>query len=626
MLSNSSKKIGGQIISKIWEWIIKGDPVPNSKGYYSVTCSFCEFHWTTAKVAKLKRHLAYNCNKIDSETKINVLMMLTSNNEDLEDDSTTTSTTKSSKKQKSSDTRSQTCIDDHYENFPTSLVKEDQINKALAKMFVCCNLPFSLIEHPFFIEFIKILRTTYNFPSRWVLTETLIIQEVSRITLKVNRIIEEENNLTIAFDGWTNSTGQSIYDYCLITEERKEYLWCSKNYSDVSHHTGAFLGNEIIKIVDDIDPEKVAAVVTDNAPDARVAQRILCKKYPHILNIRYMTHCINLIMKDVCKHTFVADTVRKVEHGNDIKNWVKDILYDQNFYKNCRIITFILHPLKVKVGCLESRTSSLADCYIHLLSLASAVYHMLNQNIEFKNHCVIKFNEQYDEFSDDLFLLAFFLHSRYHGNGINPSKIHNITVKATQIWKNMGHDQESCGKLLSQMRKYMKNKAPFNQHYNYKSDTPIICASCERSFSVLGWFYGQRRTKLAVDQVEGMCKLYTYYITNTKRKLPYYAIDTSESSLHEKMIATLTEISDELVGKGDYDFLYKENIIDTIIDMSKTYNLNVALDIDIDSHIFNMEDEVIVSQRRQTVVLDPEHEDYNIEVLIAKEMNDDNGS
>ncbi|CAB5367333.1 unnamed protein product [Rhizophagus irregularis] len=124
MSSNSSKKIGGQPISKIWEWIIKGDPVPNSKGYYSATCSFCEFHWTTAKVAKLKRHLAYDCNKIDSETKINVLMMLTSN-EDSEDDNTTTSTTKSSKKRKSSDTRSQTCIDDHYENFPTLLVKED---------------------------------------------------------------------------------------------------------------------------------------------------------------------------------------------------------------------------------------------------------------------------------------------------------------------------------------------------------------------------------------------------------------------------------------------------------------------------------------------------------------------
>jgi hypothetical protein len=40
---------------------------------------------------------------------------------------------------------------------------------------------------------------------------------------------------------------------------------------------------------------------------------------------------------------------------------------------------------------------------------------MSNQNIEFKNHCIIKFNERFNDFCDDLFLLAFFLHPRYHG-------------------------------------------------------------------------------------------------------------------------------------------------------------------------------------------------------------------
>lgn len=377
MSTNSLKKVGGRPISKIWEWIIKGDPVPNSKGYYSATCSFCEFHWTTAKVAKLKRHLAYDCSKIDSETKINVLMMLTINNEDSEDDgattSITTSTTKSSKKRKSSDTRSQTCIDDHYENFPTPLVKEDQINKALAKMFVCCNLPFSLIEHPFFIEFIKILRTTYNLPSRWVLTETLIIQEISRITLKVKRIIDEENNLTIAFDGWTNSTGQSIYDYCLITEERKEYLWCSKNYSDVPHHTGTFLGNEIIKIIDDIGPEKLAAVVSDNAPDARIARRILCEKYPHILNIRCMAHCINLITKDLCKHTFVADTVRKVGVIHQ---------YFTMSHAPCQFLKDAIKILQIKGGGLKSHTktrwSTMWDCINSIVRLEFAFARVSN--------------------------------------------------------------------------------------------------------------------------------------------------------------------------------------------------------------------------------------------------------
>ncbi|CAG8746135.1 28072_t:CDS:1, partial [Racocetra persica] len=45
---------------------------------------------------------------------------------------------------------------------------------------------------------------------------------------------------------------------------RKEYLWCSKNYSSISHHTGIFLGNELVEIVEKIGPEKLAAVVFDN--------------------------------------------------------------------------------------------------------------------------------------------------------------------------------------------------------------------------------------------------------------------------------------------------------------------------------------------------------------------------
>ncbi|CAG8835654.1 17056_t:CDS:1, partial [Racocetra persica] len=57
---------------------------------------------------------------------------------------------------------------------------------------------------------------------------------------------------------------QSIYDYCVITEERKEYLWASKNYSGVPHYTGAFLGEEIIKIIENIDPEKIATIVSNN--------------------------------------------------------------------------------------------------------------------------------------------------------------------------------------------------------------------------------------------------------------------------------------------------------------------------------------------------------------------------
>jgi hypothetical protein len=126
----------------------------------------------------------------------------------------------------------------------------------------------------------------------------------------------------------------------------------------------------------------------------------------------------------------------------------------------------------------------------------------------------------------------------------------------------MGHDQDSCQRLISQIRKYKIKRSPFDLSF-FKSDNPIYwwetiqnsnelqalalrlfaitphSASCERSFSILGWFYGQRRTNLALERVEGMCKLHTYYITNAKQELPYYAVDISENQLRAQIINSI---------------------------------------------------------------------------------------
>ncbi|RIA90243.1 hypothetical protein C1645_823654 [Glomus cerebriforme] len=325
-----------------------------------------------ARVSNLKKHLTYDCNKVDSNTKISVLMMLMNNCEDSEDDSNTTSTTRS----------------------------------------------------------------------------------------KLNRAINEENNLTIAFDRWMNSTGQSIYDYYLITEERREYLWYSKNYSDVPHHTGAFLGNELIKIVNDIGSEKLVTVVSDNMPD-----------------------------------------------------------------------TYAITILQIKGGRLKSHTktrwSTMWDCIISIVRLELAFARETTQNTK-------------------------------------------------EEWK------------LQALALWLFSITPHSASYEY-------------SFSILGWFY----------------------------ELPYYAINTSENLLREKMINTIIEISNKLLGEEDFEFLYDENVIDMVIDIFQTYNLNVILDVDIEFQIFNMErreseNETTVNQRRQTVILDPECEDYDIEALIAREMNNDN--
>jgi hypothetical protein len=150
-----TRKKGGRPAGKIWKYFEKGAQV--FRGYYAASYSFCRHHWATAKPLKLKKHIAYDCQEVDSNTKIKVLTLLLIDQDEDEDINSTSITRKKT---------SQIDDDDNDEKFPISLDKENQISKALVKLFVCCNLPFSLIEHPFFQEFIKVLCATYILPTR----------------------------------------------------------------------------------------------------------------------------------------------------------------------------------------------------------------------------------------------------------------------------------------------------------------------------------------------------------------------------------------------------------------------------------------------------------------------------
>ncbi|CAG8627427.1 4633_t:CDS:2, partial [Scutellospora calospora] len=221
------------------------------------------------------------------------------------------------------------------------------------------------------------------------------------------------------------------------------------------------------------------------------------------------------------------------EHENDLKSKIKEILCDRDFYENCRLIASVLYPLKIYIGCLESKTSNLAD-------------------------------------------------------------------SAGQIWKNMGHDQESCSKLLSQIRKYKSKKILFEQLYNSKLDTPIIWWETaqykkeEWELQVLALrLFAITPHSASCEQV--MCKLHTFYITNAKQELSCYAIDIPENLLRNQLIESVIAINNETDEITDYD---ADNISTEInnetneiinFDTSRVNILNIMNDIDIGLPMFNVD-------------------------------------
>jgi predicted metal-dependent HD superfamily phosphohydrolase len=67
----------------------------------------------------------------------------------------------------------------------------------LAKFFVCCDIPFFIVEHPFFLDFIKSLYPAYKPPNRHYLSTTLINSELAHIQIDIKEDLMNEKNLTL---------------------------------------------------------------------------------------------------------------------------------------------------------------------------------------------------------------------------------------------------------------------------------------------------------------------------------------------------------------------------------------------------------------------------------------------
>src|SRR5436853_3228730 len=117
--------------------------------------------------------------------------------------------------------------------------------------------------------------------------------------------------LYLAMDWWTDPAGRSIYNYVALTPNGKKYLLKLMDYFRFSH-TADFLANEIEQTLVLNNIERFSGVVTDGAGNVRAAREIIIRKYPNILNLRCITHSINLITKDIVdkkKKFFCGDVV-----------------------------------------------------------------------------------------------------------------------------------------------------------------------------------------------------------------------------------------------------------------------------------------------------------------------------
>lgn len=308
-----------------------------------------------------------------------------------------------------------------------------------------------------------------------------------------------------------------------MTPSREEYLYKLEDLSENSH-TGNYLAEVIGKVIEKIGPNKISAIVSDNAANVRNARETLQNKYPNIENVRCIAHAVNLIACDITKENFGDRLLRKVNilgsffknshqagaklkqlikdhniHGGGIKlycktRWttasdsvdsiirlesvleqiatndsnllndrVKRVIQTRNFFSDLRILLFVLDPLRKAVLALESRSATLGDCFLSLIRLSAVLKKLPRSfNQTFRNHCFNVMNERFKEFDDDKYITCFFLDPRFRSRPLKDKAYKRIVRCITTIGKRLGFDLMESRALCEQIKEYRDNKHPFD--------------------------------------------------------------------------------------------------------------------------------------------------------------------
>jgi hypothetical protein len=76
----------------------------------------------------------------------------------------------------------------------------------------------------------------------------------------------------------------------------------------------------------------------------------------------------------------------------------------------------VIEPIKKALKCLEFKTTTLADCFIEIIKLYTAIKDLPESRQEsFRKECLKVFDKRWNQFNTELYMLAYILHPKYRG-------------------------------------------------------------------------------------------------------------------------------------------------------------------------------------------------------------------
>lgn len=210
----------------------------------------------------------------------------------------------------------------------------DQLDAEIARMFYTGGLPFNLARNPYFVSSYTFAANHalggYVPPGYNKLRTILLDQEKAH----VERLLEPikstwgKKGVSIVSDGWSDPNRRPLINIMVVSESGPMFVRavdCSGHVKD--RH---FIANLLKEVINEVGPEKVVQVITDNASSCKAAGEIIEGIFPHIYWTPCVVHTLNLALKNIC----AARNVESNQETYELCHWITDVHGDAVQIKN----------------------------------------------------------------------------------------------------------------------------------------------------------------------------------------------------------------------------------------------------------------------------------------------------
>jgi hypothetical protein len=116
---------------------------------------------------------------------------------------------------------------------------------------------------------------------------------------------------TVMSDGWTDQNGRTLLNFLVNCPKGTMFVKSIDAYAHVKN--ASLLCDLLDELIQEVGPQHVVQVITDNVANYGVAGRMLMQRYPTLFWTPCVGHCIDLVLEDMGKIPYIKDIVESAK-------------------------------------------------------------------------------------------------------------------------------------------------------------------------------------------------------------------------------------------------------------------------------------------------------------------------